>query len=194
MTPCFSPGPNPTGAPSVFLAGFGAGMVRVAGEVADGWIVHPLHSPDFVRAVTMPALEAGAAESGRSRSDLTVSCQTITMVGSNDEEIARARQKARGQISFYGSTPSYRVMLDHHGWGDLQPELNRLSKEGRWGEMMAKVSDDMLDVIGVSGTPAAVAARLARRNDFADRTSLVLYNETDPEAVVDIVRGIRAAA
>jgi probable F420-dependent oxidoreductase len=194
MTPFFSPGANPYGPPAVVLAGFGPGMVRVAGEVADGWIVHPLHSPDFVRAVTMPALESGAAENGRSRSDLTVSCQTITMVGSNDEEIERARQKARAQISFYGSTPAYRVMLDHHGWGDLQPELNRLSKEGRWGEMMARVSDEMLDVIGVSGTPAAVASRIAQRNDFADRTSLVLYNETDPEAVVDIVRGIRAAA
>jgi probable F420-dependent oxidoreductase len=193
MTPFFSPGANAHGPPPVYLAGFGAGMVRVAGEVADGWIVHPLHSPDFVRAVTLPAFEAGAAASGRKRSDLAISAQTITMVGSTDEEIARARQKARAQISFYGSTPSYRVMLDHHGWGDLQPELNRLSKEGRWGEMMEKITDEMLDVVGVSGTPAQVAARLAKRNDFADRTSLVLYNETEPEAVVDIVRGIRAA-
>ena len=194
MTPFFSPGKNPYGPPPVALAGFGPGMVRVAGEVADGWIVHPLHSPEFVRAVTLPALEEGAAQGGRTRKDLSISAQTITMVGSNDEEIARARQKARAQISFYGSTPSYRVMLDHHGWGELQPELNRLSKEGRWGEMMAKVTDEMLDVIGVSGTPAQVAARLVQRNDFADRTSLVLYNETEPDAVVDIVRGVRAAA
>jgi probable F420-dependent oxidoreductase len=193
MTPFFNPGKNPFGPPRVFLAGFGAGMVRVAGEVADGWIVHPLHSPDYVRAVAMPALDEGLARSGRARTAVEINAQTITMVGSNDEEIERARRKARGQIAFYGSTPAYKVMLDHHGWGDLQPELNRLSKEGRWPEMSERITDEMLDVVGVSGTPAQVAARLVERNRFAGRTSMVLYNETEPEAVVDIVRGIRSA-
>jgi probable F420-dependent oxidoreductase len=193
MTPFFSPGPNRFGMPRVFLAGFGAGMVRVAGEVADGWIVHPLHSPDFVEKVARPALAEGIARSGRSHGAVEIAAQTITMVGASDEEIARARGKARAQIAFYGSTPAYRVFLDHHGWGDLQPELNRLSKEGRWPEMAGRVSDDMLDVVGVSGTPAQVARRLVERNRFADRTSLVLYNETEPEAVVDIVRAVHAS-
>jgi len=194
MTPFFSPGPNPFGSPRVFLAGFGPGMIRVAGEVADGWIVHPLHSPDFVRAVALPALAEGLARSGRTSGAVEVSAQTIVMVGSNDEQIERARRKARAQIAFYGSTPAYKVFLDHHGWGDLQPELNRLSKEGRWPEMAERVSDEMLDVVGVSGTPAEVARRLVERNGFAGRTSMVLYNEAEPEAVVDIVCAIRAAS
>jgi hypothetical protein len=96
--------------------------------------------------------------------------------------------KAKGQIAFYGSTPAYRVMLDHHGWGDLQPELNALSKQGRWGEMIALVTDDMLDVIGVSGRPAEAGRRLRERNAWADRTSLVLYDETDGGAAADLVR------
>jgi hypothetical protein len=82
-------------------------------------------------------------------------------------------------------------MLDHHGWGELQPHLNRLSKEGRWLDMVGFVTDDMIDAIGVSGTPSQVAGRVRARNDFADRTTLVLYNETEPEAVTDIVRGIK---
>lgn len=189
MPPVFNPGPNPFGAPPVFLAGFGPRMVRVAGEVGDGWIVHPLHSPEFVRAVALPALEEGLARGGRTRAQVQIACQTIVMIGRTDEEVARARDQARAQIAFYGSTPAYRVMLDHHGWGDLQPELNRMTKEGRWGEMVALVHDDLLDVVGVSGTPAQVGARLRTRNDFADRTALVVYNETDPDAVVDVVRG-----
>jgi hypothetical protein len=114
------------------------------------------------------------------------------MVGSNDEEIALARAKAKAQIAFYSSTPAYRVMLDHHGWGDLQPELNRMSKQGQWFEMTQLISDDMLDVIGVSGTPSAAGRALHHRNAFAERTSLILYNETEPDAVADVVAGFKA--
>ena len=188
MTPFFSPGANPHGWPPIALAGFGPAMIAVAGEVADGWIVHPLNSPSYVEAQAMPALARGLARANRSRRDVEIACQTITMIGSTDEEIASARSKAKGQIAFYGSTPAYRVLLDHHGWGHLQPELNRMSKQGQWFEMMQLVTDDMLDVIGVSGRPAEAGRKLRERNAWAERTSLVLYNENEPDAVVDLVR------
>jgi probable F420-dependent oxidoreductase len=194
MTPVFNPGPNPFGAPKILVAGFGPSMVRVAGEVGDGWIVHPLHSRDFVLSVGIPALEAGLARAERSRSSFEIACQTITMVGNNEAEIEKARGNAKAQIAFYASTPAYRVVLDHHGWGDLQPELNRLSKEGKWLEMIGFVNDEMLDAFGVSGTPSQVASTLRRRNDFADRITMVLYNEAGPETVADIVRAVTGAA
>src|SRR5215470_3353535 len=191
MTPFFSPGANPHARPPIALAGFGPAMIAVAGEVADGWIVHPLNSPAYVEAVGLPALGRGLARAGRERAAVEIACQTIAMIGSTDAEIATARMKAKGQIAFYGSTPAYRVLLDHHGWGDLQPELNRMSKQGQWSEMIALVSDEMLDTIGVAGRPAEVGRRLRQRNEWADRTSLVLYNETAPEAVVDLVRAFK---
>lgn len=192
MTPLFNPGPNPYGTPPIHLAGFGPAMVRVAGEVADGWIVHPLHSPSFVEQVTMPALRRGLEASGRRREDVCVSSQTIVMLGTTDEQRARARDGGRAQISFYSSTPAYRVMLDHHGWGDIQPELNRLSKEGKWSEMASHVSDEMVDAIGLCGTPAEVGAALRERNRFADRTSLVVYDEIgDPAAIGETIRVAR---
>ncbi len=193
MTPVFNPGANPHGPPPIFLAGFGPGMVRVVGEVADGWILHPLHSPSFVETVTLPALREGLARSGRAEGAVQISCQTIVMLGANDEQIAKARDGARAQLSFYSSTPAYRGVLDHHGWGDIQPELNRLSKQGKWLEMMAFITDDMLDVIGVSGTPAEAGTKVRERNRFADRTSLILYDETgDPGAVGELLRAARA--
>ena len=82
-------------------------------------------------------------------------------------------------------------MLEHHGWGHLQPELNRMSKQGQWLEMIALVTDDMLDTVGVAGRPAEVGRRLRERNTWADRTSLVLYNETEPDAVTDLVRAFK---
>jgi alkanesulfonate monooxygenase SsuD/methylene tetrahydromethanopterin reductase-like flavin-dependent oxidoreductase (luciferase family) len=168
-------------------------MVSVAGEVADGWIVHPLHSPSYVRAVGLPALANGRARGGRDAEPFEICCQTITMIGATDEAIARARENAKAQIAFYGSTPAYRVMLEHHGWGDLQPQLQHMVRHGQWPEMTRLVTDEMLDVIGVSGTPTAVGRALRQRNAFAHRTSLVLYNEADPDAVADIVRGFKEA-
>lgn len=190
MAPFFNPGPNPHGTPKIALAGFGPRMIRVAGEVSDSWLVHPLHTPDYVEKVAFPALDAGAAIAGRDRSTIEVSAQVITMVGSNDEEIERARHGARMQMSFYSSTPAYKVMLDHHGWGDLQPELNRMTKEGKWDEMPARIPDEMVDTIGVCGTPSEVGKKLRERNQFAQRTTMILYNQTDPEAVADIVRDL----
>jgi probable F420-dependent oxidoreductase len=195
MTPVFDPGPNPFGPPPIFVAGVGPRMVQVAGEVGDGMVVHPLNTRSFVADVVLPALQKGFDAAGRTRSDFQISCQTIAMVGSNEEQIQKARDKARGQISFYGSTPAYRPVLEHMGVGDVHPELNRLSKQGKWLEMMGSITDDMVDAIGVSGTPREVGARLAARNgDLVDRTMLTIYDETgDPEALRDLIGALRAA-
>ncbi len=193
MPPFFSPGPNPFGPPPILLAGFGPSMIEIAGEVADGWIIHPLHSVSYVDHVALPALHAGAARAGRDPATIEISAQTIVMVGSDEAQIARARQGARLQLAFYGSTPAYRGMLEHHGWGALQPELNRMTREGRWGEMSALISDQMLAVVGVCGTPLEVGRKLRERNRFARRTSLVLYDETgDAATLATILDGLRA--
>ena len=94
-------------------------------------------------------------------------------------------------MSFYGSTPAYKVMLDHHGWGDLQPQLNRMTKEGKWAEMPALITDEIVDAIGVCGSPSEVGKKLRARNEFAERTTMILYNETDPDAVEDIIRDLK---
>ena len=187
MTPMFSP-PLPYGSPPIYLAGVGARMVEMVGEVGDGFFVHPFHSRAYLEQETLPALQRGLERAGRKREEFAISCQTIVALGSNDAEIEAARRKARGQISFYGSTPAYEGVLQHHGYPALQPELNRLSKQGKWLEMMGRIDDALFDQIAVSGTPAQVATKLRARNDFADRTTLILYNETQPEAAVDVVR------
>ena len=192
MTPVFNPGPNPFGMPKILVAGVGPKMIEVTGEVGDGIFIHPLNTPGFLRDIVHPALERGFAKAGRKRSDFEISCQTITMMGNTDEQITTARNKAKGQLSFYGSTPAYKVVLDHAGWGDIQPELNRMSKEGKWFEMMGLISEDMLDEIGISGTPGEIGRLLRERNaPYADRTMLTLYDETgDPDAIEDVVRAI----
>ncbi len=194
MSPMLSPGPNPFGDPPIFVAGVGEKMVEVAGEVGDGFLVHPLHTPALLRGVTLPALERGLSRSGRTRAAVQVSAQTIVAIGDTDEQLALARMKAKAQIAFYGSTPAYKGTLDFHGWGDLQPRLRELTRENRWPEMLALVPDAMLDAIAVSGRAADAGRALAKRNDFADRTSVIVYNEGDPGAVADLLAAARSGA
>jgi probable F420-dependent oxidoreductase len=192
MTPMFSPGPNPFGDPRIFLAAVGPRMLEACGEVADGLFVHPLNTPAYLREVALPALERGLAAGGRKRSAFEIACQTIVCIGANDAQLARARAQARAQIAFYGSTPAYAGVLAHCGREALHPELNRMTKEGRWAEMAALVDDGLLDAIAVSGAPAEAGRRLRARNaGLAERTGLGLYNEAGPDAVAELLAAAR---
>ena len=73
-------------------------------------------------------------------------------VGPDDEALEKNESATRSQIAFYGSTPAYRGVLESFGYGDLQPELNRLSKLGDWAQMAALVDDNVLDAIATVET------------------------------------------
>jgi probable F420-dependent oxidoreductase len=193
MTPVFDPGPNPHGPPRIFVAGIGPRMTEVAGEVADGFFVHPFHTEESIRQLTRPALERGLARAGRARADITVACQAIIASGATEEELVNAKNMARAQISFYGSTPAYRPVLDCHGWGDLHVELNRLSKRGEWLAMAGLIDDSVLEAIAVVGAPGEIAAALRRRCEkFADRVSLVAPYAPDPAHWADVVQALKS--
>jgi probable F420-dependent oxidoreductase len=192
MTPFFTPEPSPYGPARIFLAGVGPGMTEVAGEVADGFLVHPFSTPEFLREHTMPALERGLAASGRTRADIEISWPVMVVTGPTDEDIAAASSVTRGQLAFYGSTPAYKVVLDAHGWGDLQPELNRLSKEGRWDVMASMIDDEMLNTFAVVAPPGEVAGIMTERfGDLVDRIAFNAPYRSDPAAWVETLEGFR---
>src|ERR1700678_3610296 len=123
MTPLFNPGPNPYGNPKILLAAVGELMTEVAGETGDGFLVHGFSTERYLREVSLPALERGAAKAGKTRQDLTVSYPGFIVTGPDDKTMAAAAKGVREQIAFYGSTPAYRPVLELHGWGEPQPEL-----------------------------------------------------------------------
>ena len=108
MTPFFTPGATPYGPARIFLAGVGTGMTEVAGEVADGFLVHPFSTPEFLREHTLPALERGLAASGRTRDSFEISWPAMVVTGATGEDIAAAPAVTRAQLAFYGSTPAYK--------------------------------------------------------------------------------------
>jgi probable F420-dependent oxidoreductase len=195
MIPAFDPGPNPFGRPPVYVGGFGPRMVEVAGEVADGVITHPFTTRQSLELLTVPALERGLAASGRTRSDVQVVCATLVVTAARQEELERLKGVARQQLAFYGSTPAYAPTLECHGWGDLHPELNRLSKEGRWADMAALVDDDLLHAVAVVGPPESIAAALRRRLDgIADAVSLTNNRAPDPDHWAGVVAELKRSA
>jgi probable F420-dependent oxidoreductase len=177
MTPNFNPGPNGYGPPKVLLAAVGPAMTEVAGEVADGLLVHAFTTAQYLRERTLPAIEKGLATSGRTRADMQITCPVFLVTGPTEEAMAKSRRSVCRQIAFYGSTPDYRAVLELHGWGNLQTELNALSKSDRpdkWREMGQLIEDDVLAAFAVVGEPAALAERVAVRfGDDVDRISLL---------------------
>jgi len=173
MSPFFNPGPNPYGAPKVFLAAVGERMTEVVGEVADGLLVHPFTTERYLREVTLPALERGLAKSGRTRADVQISLSGLIATGSTDEERAVAAKRVRSQIAFYGSTPAYRGVLELDGWADLQTELNSLSRVGDWDRMGELIDDEVMDSFCIEAPLDDAAPRvLARFGDLIDRFSV----------------------
>ena len=194
MTPFFDPGPNEFGAPKVFLAAVGEKMTEVAGEVCDGILIHGFTTERYVREVTMPAIERGLAAAGRDRTSFQVSGPLFVVTGTTEEELAAAKIGTRRQIAFYGSTPAYRGVLDLHGWGDLQPELNARSKQGQWAEMGELITDDILDAFAVVGEPETIAAELKRRYaGIVDRISFYAPYQADPDRWAKVIDDLKAA-
>ncbi|HZQ77873.1 MAG TPA: LLM class F420-dependent oxidoreductase [Acidimicrobiia bacterium] len=194
MTPFFNPGPTGFGPPRVFLAAVGEKMTEVAGEVCDGMFIHGFTTEKYLRETTIPAIERGLAKSGRTRADIELAFPTFMVTGETDEEWQTADAAVREQIAFYGSTPAYRPVLEAHGWGEAQDELNRLSKQGAWKEMGKVITDDILDAFAVRGTPGELPGLvLARYGDLVDRLSFYAPYRADPETWADVVAGFKAA-
>ena len=194
MTPFFNPGPLPSGPPKVFLAAVGEKMTEVAGEVCDGIILHGFTTERYVREVTLPALERGWDRAGKTRADFQLSGPLFVVTGTDEESMAKAATGTKQQIAFYGSTPAYRGVLELHGWGDLQPELNRLSKEGKWVEMGELVDDEVLDAFAVVGEPEAIPGLLkGRYGDIVDRLSFYAPYQSDPERWSKVLAGFKDA-
>ena len=193
MTPFFAPTNTEFGRPKVHLAAVGPLMTEVAGEVADGLLVHGFTTEAYLRNVTLPALKRGFAKSGRSHSDFEISYPVFSIVGRDDQEIKASTQAVREQVAFYGSTPAYQPVLDSIGAGELQAPLNAMSKQGKWKEMGDLISDDILDEFAVVGTPTDVANQIkARYGDIIERTGVSLTN-LDTAQRVEFIKAINSA-
>jgi probable F420-dependent oxidoreductase len=198
MPPLFNPGPNPFGPPDIALGGLGPQMLRLAAEVGDAVLVMPFNTAAHFAERSLPAIAEGLVRAGRDRSSLTVTAEVIVCCGRTEEELEAARIAGRWLVAFYASTPAYLPVLEAEGWQALQPELNGLSKSGRWDVMPGLIDDTMLGALAAVGTPREVASDIAGRFDGqVDRvgfyTASLISEETLGE-MMDELRSGRAVS
>jgi probable F420-dependent oxidoreductase len=189
MTPFFNPGPNPYGLPRIFLGGVGPRMTEVAGEVADGFMVHPFTTARYMRETTIPALERGRARTGRGLDGFEVAFPVMIVAAETDEARTAGMAAMRARLAFYGSTPAYRPVLDLHGWGELQPELNALSKRGDWQTMATLITDDMVEELCVVGSPEKIPGMIHDR--YGGAVQRISYDAT--AATPELIAALREA-
>jgi len=172
MTPVFTPRPLEGSLPPIYIAGVNRRMVELAGRMADGFLVHPLHTSGYLTEALIPWLEAGATEAGRSRSDVDLSTQAFVAAGDSEAEIRERVTEVKRHISFYASTRTYAPVLQHHGWQDLTSILWKKAAAGVWESMARDITDEMLGELCVVGPWDEIPARLkAKYRGLLDRLS-----------------------
>jgi probable F420-dependent oxidoreductase len=179
MSPFFNPGPLPPFPDRggvggevipIYIAGVNTGLAKLAGELCNGFLVHPLNTAKYLREVIVPAIEEGAAKKDRKRKDIDISVSAFAASTPEEKEFCRQ------QVSFYASTPSYRAVMELHGWNDIAEKLSAHAARGEWGDMPALISDDILREFMVeSASPSELAAAIKERyNGIGDRVSLYI--------------------
>ena len=195
MTPFFTPERAELagfGTPKIYLAGVGELMTEVCGEVCDGFICHGFTTEKYLREVTIPALARGRAKAGKTMEGFDIVGPSFVVTGNNEDEMKAAAAGTRQQISFYGSTPAYRGVLEAHGWGGLQDDLNTLSKQGKWAEMGTLIDDEILNTFAVVGEPESIAPELHRRyGDVISRISFYAPYKSDPARWQPVIEAIK---
>jgi probable F420-dependent oxidoreductase len=159
----FNPGPIEHPHIPISLAGVGERMARAAGEVADGFHVHPLHSPGYLRDVVRPAVAEGARAAGRDPAAVDLITSAFIVTGETESERTAAESYARQQIAFYASTPTYRPFLAYHGFEALGKELSALARAGRFAEMPTHVPNALLEAVAVWAEPASIGDAIRAR-------------------------------
>ena len=169
MTPFFNPGPINHPDIPIYLSGVNVGLAHLAGEVADGFLVHPLHTPTYLAEILIPAIERGAQKVGRSRADVSISATAFVITSPEEEAFVRA------QVAFYASTPSYRAVMKLHGWEQAAEQLSAFASHSQWGAMPEIISKDMLETFATYATPTELGRKLSEKyRGLADRLTLYL--------------------
>ena len=180
ISPFFNPGPNSNGVP-IYISAVNKYNCRLVGELCDGIRMHGFNTPKYTREVIIPSIEEGAQKAGRKLADIDIVGGGFLVTGANEEEVERAKPPVKQQIAFYASTRSYLPVMDCHGWDEVGPMLFRLSMEGKWPEMGAAITDEMLEQFAVIGTYDEIVPKIKKRYFGVASTLGFAYAMQSPE-------------
>jgi len=187
----FNPGPIEAGAPPVLLGAVGPDMTKMAGGTADGLMTHPTNSSArYITEVTLPRIAEGAARKNKRAEDCPVVAAGMIATGVDEESVREKREWVREHFGFLYSTPAYWPSLEYNGWGDVGLALRACTKEGRWGDMKALITDEIIDTLVPQGTYAEIAQTLLR--DFGPIVDRMTFPVPDDPSLDREVAGVLA--
>ncbi len=184
MTPFFTPAPHEYDIP-IYLAGVNTGLCRLAGESCDGFHIHPLNSATYIAQVVRPAISEGAQKFKRTIEHVTLAASVFIVTGEDQTQTDQMLEDVRRQISFYASTPSYRIILEAHGWGEVGEKLGTLAARKEWEHMPQLITDEMVDTFAIVAPPDRLgAALLARYGNLVNRVAPYLpYHPGESDSI-----------
>ncbi|HIF96180.1 MAG TPA: TIGR03617 family F420-dependent LLM class oxidoreductase [Myxococcales bacterium] len=192
MTPEFSPKPTGLRRVPVTIAAVGPAMIKLAGKLCDGVRLHGFATRKYLEQVALPMLDEGLAASGRKRSEFEIWGGGFIATGPDEEAVAKQIEWVRYRLGFYGSTRSYHNVFAVHGWEDLGMKLHAMSKQGRWNEMAAEVSDDVVHTFAAVATHENLSAAVEKRfGGLVDSVTLEFDGATAISERRDIIQDVR---
>lgn len=195
MVPLFDPGPIEHPDISIHLAAVNPVLCRVAGELADGIRPHPVCTADYIEKIMLPAVREGAQSTGRALESFKVSIKPLIATAATEEELQKKIVDVRARVAFYASTPAYSAAFEFHGLGDLAERLKVLSREQRWEEMPAYISDEVLNLYATVGTFDEIGDRLIRRYGHVVTNaefSIPIGGEKDQDTLRGLIRKMQS--
>ena len=175
MTPFFNPGPIENPSIPIYVAGVNTNLAKMTGELCDGFHVHPFHSPEYVQQVIQPAISEGAEQAERDPKEIELATSAFVVTGESEEETEEQRESIRQQLAFYASTPTYRTVMEVHGWEDAADKLSGLARDKKWQDMPGLITDEMLTAFAIEAAPDEVGTALKERyGGLIDRVALYI--------------------
>jgi probable F420-dependent oxidoreductase len=196
MTPNFAPPPLKNPHIPVLIAAVQEHMLQVAGEVCDGVRLHGICTRRYLDEIAFPDLRKGFAKSGRPATEwesFQISGGGLLCIAPDNDSLARAVEKMKETIAFYGSTRSYRASFELDGWADRAEQLHRLSVQQKWSEMPKLVSEEMVNAFAAVGTYRDIAAVMRKRFAGVNRLDFEIPIQSDRErgVVREVIQELR---
>ena len=120
---------------------------------------------------------------GKSVTDLDLHASVFTVLGETEAERNAAAAQIRAQIAFYASTPSYRVLLHHHGFEGLGKKLSAMARVGEIEEMAARVPDALMAEVSISSDFGSLGPALKARYDGLVQRIATYYPIPDDDPI-----------
>ena len=185
MTPFFDPGPIDYPDIPIYIAGVNESLCKAAGEVCDGFHVHPLHTKEYIEDFIVPNIKVGCESNDRNIKDVSISGSVFVITGPDSDSMQKSKEFVRSQVAFYSSTPTYSTVLEMHGWGNVAKELNKLSSSGNFKDMPKLITDEILDTVAITGQPHEIAPlALKKYSGLLDRINFYLPFKSDMSPAV----------